>query len=129
MLFKTVQVITLALTIWFPTVINAATQEYIREYTHQVGDADSKVTSRLVSMEEIKVELLGELGTYINSRIEMSQGNKTEAEFKEEVIAISSGFVRVELLEERFDGERYYMKAKLSADPDEVIARINELGY
>lgn len=34
----------------------------------------------------------------------------------------------VELLEERFDGETYYLKAKLSADPDDVVSRINELG-
>lgn len=103
-------------------------KEYIREYTHKVGDADSKVTSRQISMQEIKVELLGELGTYINSRVEISQGTKTKTEFKEEIIALTAGFVKVDLLQERFDGETYYLKAKLSADADDVISRINKLG-
>jgi TPR repeat protein len=95
---------------------------------HQVGDADSKVTSRQISMQEIKVELLSELGTYIQSRIDITQGNKTDTEFKEEIIALTSGFVRVDMIEERFNGDTYYLKAKLVADPAEVISRINEMG-
>lgn len=51
-------------------------QEYIREYVHHVGDADSKVTSRQISMEETEVALLSELGTYISSRVDIVQGKK-----------------------------------------------------
>jgi TPR repeat protein len=112
----------------FPITASAAMKEYIREYVHHVGDADSKVTSRQISMEEIKVALLSELGTYISSRVDIVQGNKTDTEFKEEIVALTAGYVLVELLEERFDGETYYLKAKLSADPDDVVSRINELG-
>lgn len=121
-------VIVLFLVTLFPLTAVAEMQEYIREYTHRVGDADSKVTSRQISMQEIKVELLSELGTYVNSRVEISQGNKTETEFKEEIIALTAGFVQVDMIEERFNGETYFLKAKLSADPDDVVARINELG-
>ena len=106
----------------------AEMQEYIREYTYRVGDADSKVTSREISMQEIKVELLGELGTYINSRVEISQNDKDTDEFKQEVTALTAGFVRVDMIEEKFDGETYYLKAKLSADPDDIVKRINKLG-
>lgn len=112
----------------FPITVSAAMQEYVREYVHHVGDADSKVTSRQISMEEIKVVLLSELGTYISSRVDIVQGNKTDTEFKEEIVALTAGYVLVELLEERFDGETYYLKAKLSADPDDVVSRINEIG-
>jgi TPR repeat protein len=126
MLVKSCAILVLILIMLSPATAIADMQEYIREYTHRVGDADSKVTSRQISMQEIKVELLGELGTYINSRVEISQGNLSETEFKEEITSLTAGFVRVEMLEERFNGETYYLKAKLSADPDDVVVRINQ---
>lgn len=103
-------------------------REYIREYTYAVGDADSKVSSRQISMKEVKLELLSELGTYIDSRVEMKQGNRSKDEFKHEITALTAGFVKVEMLEERYDGVTYYLKAKLLADPDDIVKRINELG-
>ncbi len=128
MLLKKVIILALALVILSTSAVNATMQEYIREYVHQVGDADSKVTSRQISMQEIKVELLGELGTYIDSRIEISQSYNNGDSFKQDVTALTAGFVRVELIEERFNGETYFLKGKLFADPDEIIIRINQLG-
>jgi TPR repeat protein len=128
MLVKTCPIIVLVLIMLSPTAAIADMQEYIREYNHRVGDADNEMTSRQISMHEIKVELLGELGTYINSRIEISQDNKSKTEFNEEITALTAGYVQVDVLEERFDGKTYYLKARLSADPDDVITQINELG-
>jgi hypothetical protein len=121
-----VKTLILALIMLSSTAVNAAVQEYIREYVHRVGDADSKVTSRQVSIQGIKAELPETLATYIKSRIENTQGNQTESEFKEELTALITGYVQVDILEERFDGETYYLKAKLSADPDDVVTRINQ---
>jgi hypothetical protein len=128
MLGKNISKAALILAVLFPLVANAAMQEYVREYTYRVGDSDSKVNSREISMQEIKVELLSELGTYISSRVDISQDGKSKDEFENEVSALTAGFVRVDMLEERWDGETYYLKAKLSADPDDIIKRINELG-
>lgn len=127
MFFKSPLISVFILMLLVPNAAIADIQKYMREYVHRVGGADSKASSRQISTQEIKVELLAELGTFINSRIEISQGNRTETEFKEEIIALTAGFVQVDILEEKFDGETYYMKAMLSADPEDVVIRINEL--
>ena len=45
----------------------AETKTFIKEYTYQASEADSKQTSRILALEQVKRLLLEELGTYIVS--------------------------------------------------------------
>ena len=120
------------LAVWCPLMVTADMQEYIREYTYRLSDADSKITSREISLQKIKAKILNELldahGIPLNSLVETTQNGKNKDEFKQKMIALTAGFVRVEIIEERFNGETYYLKAKASADPDDIVQRINKLG-
>ena len=44
----------------FSSAAVAAEQTYIREYTYQASEADSKITARAITLQEVKRELLSE---------------------------------------------------------------------
>lgn len=113
-IFATVLSLLMSLSVW------AETQTYIREYTYIASEADSKISSRKIAKQEVKRDLLAELGTHIFSKFEMSESAEGDVEAKEEIVALTAGFVTVDTLEEKWDGSEYYIKAKLEADPDEI---------
>ncbi len=101
----------------------AAIKVFEREYTYQASEADSKLTSRTVSLAEVKRLLLEELGTYLESVTEVKNFQLT----KDQITALTAGIVRVEVLDERWDGKTYWLKARIAADPDDVVKSIDAL--
>jgi len=102
--------------------INADT--FIREYTYNASEADSKLTCRTIALDQVKLLLLQELGTRIQHIIEIERDNKGNSIAKEDISSLSAGFTTVDILEEKWNGEIYYLKAKLQADPKEVLNSI-----
>jgi len=105
----------------------ADTKEFYRDYTYIAGEADSKISARKMAIQEVKRELLNEIGTYIYSKIIISENSQGKKDTKLEIRAISAGFVRVYLLEEKWNGYSFYVKARLDADPKKILKRIKEL--
>ena len=101
----------------------AATMTFVREYTYQAGEADSKLSSRAIALEQVKRLLLEELGTYLVSHTEVKDAALT----RDEIMTYTAGQVATEIMTERWDGESYYLKAKISADPDEVARSVAAL--
>lgn len=91
-----------------------------REYTYRASEADSKLTSRTIALEQIKRLLLEELGTFIISNTEIRDSALT----KDEIVTYSSGWVATVIIEEKWDGAEYYMKANIEADSDDVARAI-----
>jgi len=44
---------------------STGTKTFIKEYTYQAGDEDSKNSCRVIALREVKRLLLEELGTYL----------------------------------------------------------------
>ncbi len=101
----------------------ASIKVFEREYTYQASEADSKLSSRTVSLAEVKRLLLEELGTYLESVTEVKNFRLT----KDQITALTAGIVRVEVLDERWDGKTYWLKARVAADPDEVAKSLDSL--
>jgi len=101
----------------------AETKTFVREYTFQAGDEDSKNSSRTISLREVKRLLLEELGTYLESTTEVQNFQLT----KDQIITLTAGVVRTELVEEKWDGRTYWIKAKIQADSGDVIKAIDTL--
>jgi len=98
----------------------AAPVTFIREYTYRASDADSKLTCRSIALEQVKRLLLEELGTYLVSNTEVKDSTLT----KDEIVTYTAGAVVTVVIEERWNGEDYYLKAKINADADEVAKSI-----
>ncbi len=105
----------------------ADSKGFVRDYTYIAGEADSKISARQMAMQEVKRELLNEIGTHIYSRIDISENSKGETDAKQEIRAMTAGFVKVDVLEEKWNGYEFYIKAKMAADPEEILKRIKDL--
>ena len=90
----------------------AETKTFVKEYTYQASEADTKLSSRVIALEQVKRLLLEELGTYLESETEVKNFQLT----KNQIVILTAGIVRAEIIEERWDGKTYYLKAKIAAD-------------
>src|SRR5208337_4303646 len=101
----------------------AETVTFTKEYTYQASDFDSKHSSRTLALETVKRLLLEELGTYLVSETEVKDMRLT----KDQVTTYSAGIVGAEIIDEKWDGKSYWLKAKVSAEPQEVEKALKKL--
>jgi tetratricopeptide (TPR) repeat protein len=103
----------------------AQVKTFIKDYVYQASDEDSKNSSRTVALREVKRLLLEELGTYLESITEVKNFHLT----KDQITTLTAGIVSTEIISEKWDTKslKYYLKAKISADPESVIHSIDEL--
>jgi len=101
----------------------AAEVTFEREYRYQASEADSKLTCRAIALVEVKRLLLEEIGTYLEAETEVRNYQLT----KDQITTMTAGVVRTELVDERWNGVTYWLKARITVDPDEVATKIAAL--
>lgn len=99
---------------------------YIREYTYKASEADSKLSSRTIALDQVKLLLLQEIGTHLRQKINITKDGTGATFASEDVEAITAGLTKVDVLEEKWDGSTYYLKAKIQADAQRVINALTE---
>ena len=55
-----------------PTYVIGEVKTFIKEYTYQASENDSKVSCRAIALEQVKRLLLEELASYLESHTEVS---------------------------------------------------------
>jgi tetratricopeptide (TPR) repeat protein len=110
------------------------TKSFVREYTYKAGEADSKLSSKTLALKEVKTLLLEEIGVYLSSefenKIEQKQVNgKTEFNqlTKSNIITLAAGITKTTILDEKWNGETYYLKAEIIVDIDDTKRKLKEL--
>jgi tetratricopeptide (TPR) repeat protein len=83
----------------------------------------SKVSCRTIALEQVKRLLLEELGTYLISETVVKDFKLT----KDQITTLTAGIVMTEMVEEKWDGVTYHLKARVKADPEEVTRSIDAL--
>ncbi len=101
----------------------AETKTFIKEYTYRAGDEDSRNSCRTIALREVKRLLLEELGTYLESQTEVKNFQMT----KDSITTLTAGIVSAEVIEDTWDGKVYWLKAKIAANPQDVIKSIDSL--
>ncbi len=99
------------------------TKTFIKEYIYQASELDSKASCRTIAREQVKRLLLEELGTYLESSTEVKNYELT----KDKITALTAGVVQTQILEEKWDGKSYWLKAEIKADPENITKSINNL--
>ena len=104
---------------------SAETKTFIKEYTYQASDEDSKNSSRTIALREVNRLILEELGTYLESQTEVQNFKLT----KDQIVTLTAGIIQTELIEEKWNTEnlKYWLKAKITANPQDVIKSIDSL--
>ncbi|MGK0293230.1 MAG: hypothetical protein ACI9U1_001623 [Porticoccaceae bacterium] len=116
----------LVLAIWVLTLSAVQAETYIRDYTYKASDIDSKVTSRTNALDQVKIILLQEIGTHIRQQINISKDSSGKTYATEDIEAITAGLTKTEILDEKWNGETYYLKAKIFADTERVLNALDE---
>ena len=102
---------------------SAEIKTFVKEYTYQASELDSKNSCKAIATEQLKRALLEELGTYLESKT-VVKDNQLD---KDEITTLTAGVVQVVVMDEKWDGKVYWLKAQVKADPDEVAASIDKL--
>ncbi len=102
---------------------SAAVKSFIKEYTYRASDFDSKISSRTIALEQVKRLLLEEVGTFLISETEVKNFQLT----KDKITTLSAGVVQTRILAEKWNGSTYYLKVKVSLDPQNVTRLLAEL--
>jgi len=108
-----------------PYIASAEIKTFIKEYTYQASEDDSRNASRTIALREVKRLLLEELGTYLESVTEVHNFQLT----KDRITALTAGIVQTEIMADKWDGDtlKYWLKARIVADSAEVIKSIAAL--
>jgi len=118
----------LILILFSVVLLNAKT--WVREYTYNAGDADSKITSRAIALEEVQRLLLQEIGVFVYSKIQ-NETSEIGGELKEltskQVEVMTAGVTQTKILDEQWNGEVYYIEAEIEVDENEVITNLDNL--
>lgn len=103
---------------------------FIREHYYQADKRDTQLTARAIALYQVKSRLIEEIGTYIESAFESTERESKDGieQFtKHQIVSITAGITETKILEERWDGKIYYIKAEIEADIDDTKRRIMEL--
>ncbi|MBU1565734.1 MAG: tetratricopeptide repeat protein [Proteobacteria bacterium] len=113
-----------ALSILFSISASTVSAKLFEEsYVYDAGEADSKLSCRAISLLEVKRLLLEKIGTYIESRSEVKDFQLS----RDEIISLTAGIVKTEIIAENWDGKTYQLTAKIEADPEAVTRAIDDL--
>jgi len=109
------------------------TKSYVREYNYKAGENDSYNQCKVNASKEIIRILLEEIGVYVScefeNEIEQKQVNgKTEFNqlIKSKINQYSAGIAKLKALDERFNGETFYLKAEIIVDIDDANKKLKE---
>jgi TPR repeat protein len=111
----------------FSVTAVAASKTYIRDYTYTAGDLDTRYTSRINAIDGVRHDLLQELGVYVQNVVEVHRNSLGERYLADDIVTISAGITSIDLLEERWSRPDFYVKAKIEADPDDVLKTVQAI--
>jgi hypothetical protein len=108
--------------------LQAQTRTFIKEYTHRAGDTDSRLTSKAVATDQVKKAVLEEVGTIITSSTQSDQGTvvvngqrvSARVYFAQNIASFATGIARLTVLDERWDGKEFWLKAEVVVDTAEA---------
>ncbi len=103
--------------------------EAVKEYYYNTSDDDSKNSARTKALEQVKRMALEDVGIYVESYLEVhSDSDDVDKQYmREEIKTLSAGIVQAEVIEEDYDGEMFYIKAKVTVDKESVEKSIEKV--
>ncbi len=107
--------------------LHAEIKTYVREYRYHATPYDTHETSRAMALDQVRSNLLNEIGTHIQSVMHVRKDASGEMEVTEDTVALSAGIVQMNILDENWNPPEYYIKARMQADPEDVLRQIEDL--
>jgi len=105
-------------------------QNFIREYTYNASENDSKSDAREYALLKIKKQLVEELGTYIitSTNLSIKEKNKiSDIMISTQSRTVSECITQTQIIEESWNGESFYIQVKIHVNKKDFIRRLKEL--
>lgn len=129
-MFQGTRLLFIWLGLMLPAVALADVVTMVRDYTYNASENDSKVSARKAALQQLQVLLIEEVGVQVQSHFDQQQRLEGE-DFSRTVQANYQTFARAltktRILEERWNGETFYLKAEVEVDPDGIGQQIAAL--
>jgi predicted transcriptional regulator len=109
---------------------NMRTKEIIKDYLYNVGDDISRNEARDRALNQVKILILQETGVFVESYLGFDSWLTDESvrrHVHEEIKNITAGIIKTKILDEKYDGKTFYIKASVLVDPDSVSQGISEI--
>lgn len=100
-------------------------EEFVREYTYRAGDSDSKITAREKALQQLQGMVLQEAGVSVKASFEQQEklsGDQFTQQHQAKYSTLAQGVTETQILEERWDGETFYIKARITLDRSAINA-------
>ena len=126
---RTVLVLLVALALR-PLTSSAQEKTFVKEYTYKASEMDSKVSCRAIAVNQLRSMLLNEVGVYVESEqiLKTSDvGLKFSQDFVENIATVSAGITKLEILEEKWNGETFWMRAAITIDAESLGQSLKQL--
>jgi hypothetical protein len=105
----------------------------MKDFTYRASDVDSKNTARENALSQVKILLLEEIGTYIESRfcdIQKECKSGKEQISTQEIYNLTAGITKTQILKEKWNIEAealtFYISVKMTVDEDDLLKRLQE---
>lgn len=103
-------------------------QVFIKEYNYFASENDSKNSARDAALVEVKKLLMEEMGVYVQNVVEQyiheTDDNFYES-YSDKTEIVQAFITKTEILEEKWDGKTFYLKAKITVDDRDVYDQLN----
>ena len=106
--------------------LGGMSQTYVKDYTYNASENESKLDARKIALKETKKLLIEELGVYVNTTTTYNNIN-SNISVETQTKIISECVTQTEIIEEKWDGDYYYIKVKMYVDKKDLIKRLNKI--
>ncbi len=103
---------------------------FIKEYSYQASEIDSKVSSRAIATNQLRSTLLNEVGVYVESEGLLKTTDLKgifSQDFVETISTISAGTTNFVILDEQWNGKTFWMKASIIINTSQLEESLKEL--
>jgi hypothetical protein len=110
--------------------LSAQEKTFVREYTYKASEMDSRNSCRKIAINELQLTLLHEIGVYVESEqlLKTSEVDKKfTQDFVENIATVSAGVTKLNVLDETWNGEVFWMKASVTIDPKSIEQSLKQL--
>ena len=110
-------------------VLQLHSESYVREYAYNAGENDSKATARKAALDAVKVELIQEVGVTVMSSLEKEttvRGDEAKTMIRSNLATFSVAMTKTEILDEKWDGEKFWVKVRMEVDPDTMKNQVKK---
>jgi len=107
------------------TLLQAET--FVRDYTYNASENDSKVTARKAAMRELERLVIEEAGIEVMSQFskdERLDDDRFKQNISSQLVTYSKALTKTKILDESWDGEQFYLKVEIVVDPSRLSEAI-----